>query len=136
MKRHRSARGYRSILWKAALFVFIGAAAIDLRALAQDESSGSGDTSELDADAPVPDLPGHLPFTTWDDGPDAIPFDSLAPAEQDAVMAQAELSETNCGYDVAQKWSAYSHEMADLAAAETARRLAGLTGTDDIGVAP
>ena len=51
-------------------------------------------------------------------------------------MEQAQRSETNSGYDVAQRWSAYSHEMAATAAAETARRLAGLTGTDDIGVAP
>lgn len=51
-------------------------------------------------------------------------------------MEQAARSETNSGYEVGQKWSAYSHEMAALAAAETARRLSGLTGTDDIGVAP
>jgi hypothetical protein len=85
---------------------------------------------------PSSSQPAHAPFTIWAEGSEAIPFDSLAAAEQDAVMAQAERSEANSGYDVAQKWSALSHDMATMAATETARRLAGLTGTDDIGVEP
>lgn len=66
MKRNRSARGYRSILWKAALLVFAGAAAIDLSAAAQDGGSSSGEASDSEpgAEPTVPDLPGHAPFTS------------------------------------------------------------------------
>lgn len=133
---------YWSTFGKLGVLLFLAAAAFDgwPAALAQDD--GSPPTSEPDDagepgdETPVPTPPGHLPFTQWDDGPEAIPFDSLSPAEQAAVMEQAERSETNSGYEVSQAWSLYSHEMAAQAAAETARRLAGLTGTDDIGVAP
>lgn len=127
-----------STFLKLGILTLLAAAAFDGsgRAIAQDTSTSP--TSDPAASTPTdeaPELPGHQPFTTWDEA-DAIPFASLSAAEQDGVMRQAELSETNCGYDVAQKWSAYSHEMADLTAAETAGRLAGLSGTDDIGVAP
>lgn len=140
MHRNRDSARPRSIL-ASAVFVLLAATALDESgsAVAQDEPNTT--TSESSASPPgaeptVPDQPGHLPFTTWDDGPEAIPFDSLSAAEKDGVMEQASRSETNAGYDVAQAWSAYSHEMADLASVETSRRLAGLTGTDDIGVAP
>lgn len=131
MKRKNTSVRVRSVLAKAGLILLL-AAAVDGsgRAIAQDgvPSGSNADPSDLP--------PPHQPFTLWDEGPEAIPFDSLTAAEQEAVMEQASRSETNAGYDVAQAWSRYSHEMADLAAAEKARRLAGLTGTDDIGVAP
>ncbi len=127
---------------KLSLLLLLAASAFDASGLAIAQDGSTPATSEAPPDStaapdtPVPDPPGHLPFTAWDEAPDPIPFDSLPPAEQQGVMHQAELSETNAGFDVAQKWSGYSHEMAELAAAETARRLAGLTGTDDIGVSP
>ncbi len=138
MERKKSVR-VGSTLAKLGVAALLAAAAFDGsgRAIAQDTStSPTSDSGGSTAVEEAPELPGHQPFTTWDEGADAIPFESMSAAEQDGVMHQAELSETNCGYDVAQKWSVYSHEMAELAAAETARRLAGLTGTDDIGVAP
>lgn len=140
MQRNRDSARARSILATAA-FVFLAATVLNDsgNAVAQDErptTTSEASVSQSGAESPVPDQPRHLPFTSWDDGPEAIPFDSLPAAEQDGLMEQASRSETNAGYDVAQAWSAYSHDMADLAAAEKARRLAGLTGTDDIGVAP
>lgn len=137
MQRH-AASSVGSVVFKVSLWFLLTAAALNDpgNAVAQDGTTGGDETSQLDAEAPVPDPPGHLPFSSWDEGAEAISFDSLSAAEQDAVMEQAQRSETNSGYDVAQRWSAYSHEMAATAAAETARRLAGLTGTDDIGVAP
>lgn len=136
MQRHATS-SVGSILFKASLLLLLAAAALNgpSDAVAQDGTTGADETSQLDAEAPVPDPPAHLPFTSWDDS-DAIPFDSLPAAEQGAVMEQAQRSETNAGYEVAQQWSAYSREMAATAAAESARRIAGLTGTDDIGVAP
>jgi hypothetical protein len=141
MKRHVPGR-YWSTFGKLGVLLLLAAAAFAgwPAALAQDEShtlaSEPDQVSEPGDESPVPEPPGHLPFTPWDDGPEAIPFDSLPAAEQAAVMEQAERSETNSGYEVSQKWSLYSHEMAAQAAAETARRLAGLVGTDDIGVTP
>ena len=133
---------YWSNFGKFCLLVLLAAAAIDARHAARAQgdtaptSDPDGSAEPTGGETPVPDVPGHLPFSTWDVGPEAIPFDSLSAAEQAAVMQQAERSETNAGYEVSQRWSVYSHEMAARAAAETARRLAGLTGTDDIGVAP
>ena len=140
MLRNRDSARPRSIL-SAAAFIFLAATALhdSGSAVAQgDPGAPTSDASEssLGAEPAVPDEPGHLPFTTWDEGPEAIPFDSEPPAEQAGLMDQAERSETNSGYDVAQAWSAYSHERAQAAAVESARRLSGLTGTDDIGVTP
>ena len=96
----------------------------------------SHDPGQSGAASPILQRPGHAPFTLWADGPDAIAFDSLSPSEQEGVMAQAERSESSAGYEVAQKWSGYSRDMAATAAIENARRLTGLSGTDDMGVAP
>jgi hypothetical protein len=127
----------RSILAMAVFIVLAATAVHDGgSAVAQNETDATAVESSATSTDTAPDQPGHLPFTTWDEGPEAIPFDSLSAAEKDGVMEQANRSETNAGYGVAQAWSAYSHEMASTAATETARRLAGLTGTDDIGVAP
>jgi hypothetical protein len=127
-----------STVLKVGLLLLLAAAAFDgaHRAAAQDDPTATESASPPDPEPTVPDPPGHVPFMTWEDGPGVIPFESLSSSEQEGVMEQARRSETNAGYDVAQAWSAYSHEMADTAAAETARRLAGLTGTDDLGVAP
>ncbi len=141
MKRHARGRHW-STFGKVAVLLLLAAAAFDgwPAARAQDDSQAAtsepGEPSDPGDQTPVPLPPGHLPFTPWDDGPEAIPFDALSAAEQAAVMEQAERSETNSGYEVSQKWSLYSHDMAAQVAAETARRLAGLTGTDDVGVAP
>jgi len=134
--RWRWPERHGSTFFKLCILMLLAAVAFDgsSRAIAQDTSTApTSEPAETAGAVEAPELPGHQPFTTWDVG-QGIPFEAMSAAEQDGVMRQAELAETNCGYDVAQKWSVYSHEMAELAAAETARRLAGLTGTDDIGV--
>ena len=140
MHRNRDSARPRSI-FTTVVFVFFAATALhdSGSAVAQDDpgtATSDPSVSSLGAEPTVPDEPGHVPFTIWDEGPEAIPFDALSAAEKDGVMEEASRSETNAGYDVSQAWSAYSHEMADRTAAETASRLAGLTGTDDIGVSP
>lgn len=140
MHRNRDSARPRSIIGTAALIIVAATGLHDSgSAVAQDDPNTT--TSEcaispLDAEPSLPDQPGHRPFSTWDEGPAVIPFESQAPAEQAALMKQAERFETQSGYGVAENWSAYSHERSHAAVVEAARRLSGLTGTDDIGVTP
>jgi len=116
-----------SVLGKLGLLLLLATAAVDGGglAVAQDETP---------ADEPII-REEHVPFTPWPDQPGAIAFETLPAGEQDAVMQQAEWAETNA-HEIAQAWSGYTHRAAATAEVERAARLAGLSGTEDIGVSP
>ena len=121
--------GVWSVLGKLGLLLLLAIAAFDGSgfAVAQDDEVPPADDQIIRGE--------HVPFTPWSDEPGAIPFEALPLAEQDAVMRQAEWAETNA-YEITQAWSGYTHRAAAAADAQRAAHLAGLSGTEEIGVAP